>query len=216
MLSRNLPVTNVRAAKQAKAERSISVEWSDRENSWMAFIHWPKLGLHCVADSTTPLSKTNLLSSGRFLCFQTSKLSVNYKWFDVCCCWLPVCQTDDYEFQAGWLEQEILILCTEVAEAGNLFCPSFDDVDARSQQREELACLIRFYFAWIWREGAAFRHLWLFVLDRANYRIDVTGMNEIVSSCDLPKCSSNWTNRAKIRRELEPKPIRATQVVNEA
>ena len=54
-----VPVTRVRAARQAKACRSTFIECSDWAKSTMAACQAPKLRRHCAASRTTPLSKTN-------------------------------------------------------------------------------------------------------------------------------------------------------------
>lgn len=59
---------------------------------------------------------------------------------------LPVGKPDDKDFQAGRLNQELLVLFAEFAESGNLFCPNFDDVDASRQQRKELMDMISLNF----------------------------------------------------------------------
>ena len=61
------PLTRVRAQRQANAERSMSMEWRTRENSWMPSSQSPKLCLHWFRWRTVPLQNTIRSESGWIL-----------------------------------------------------------------------------------------------------------------------------------------------------
>ena len=61
---RNLPVTRVRAQRQAKALASTSRMWRALLNSRILWSQSPKLRWHCSNASTTPLQNVSLVSSG--------------------------------------------------------------------------------------------------------------------------------------------------------
>jgi len=61
------PLTRVSAQRQAKAERSMSIECKTRENSWIPSSQSPKLCLHWFRCNTVPLQNTNRSDSGWIL-----------------------------------------------------------------------------------------------------------------------------------------------------
>lgn len=63
----NLPVTSVRAHRQANAEMSMSMACREWQNSRMACNQSPKLRWHCCLSSTTPLQNVSFVSSGLVL-----------------------------------------------------------------------------------------------------------------------------------------------------
>lgn len=63
----------VRAERQANAEISNSIDFSDAEKSKMPCSHSPKDHSHWDLCNTRPLSKTNFVSSGLFLKKETNE-----------------------------------------------------------------------------------------------------------------------------------------------